>query len=79
MLKRWRAVASYKADNGIVSFAHEFDELEELHDLIEAGPDWTTLDKIEVRYNMDFIEAEPEKANDALKQLMRSPSPWDWQ
>lgn len=53
MLKRWVAIASYKAQGGgVVSFTHAFDELEELHELIESGPDWTTVDKIEVRYNL---------------------------
>ena len=52
MIRRWIATATYKTNTGLVSFTHNFDELEELHDLIEAGPDWTTLDKIEVRYDM---------------------------
>lgn len=28
---------------------HEFDELYELHDLIEHGPCWYALDRIEIR------------------------------
>lgn len=59
MLRRWKAVATYRTDNGPVTFTHHFDEIEELHNLVEAGPDWTTLDKIEIRYDGHFIEERP--------------------
>lgn len=59
MLKRWKATATYKAGNGSsATHVHEFDELEDLDELIEAGPDWTTLDKIVILYNMNVEDVE---------------------
>jgi hypothetical protein len=57
MLKRWHADAHYNTESGTTVISHDFEELEELHDLIEAGPDWTTVDRIEVRYAGGFIDA----------------------
>jgi hypothetical protein len=48
--KRWQAVAYYWTDNGLASLTFNFDELEELQDLMEQGPSWYALDRIEVRY-----------------------------
>lgn len=45
---RWRAIATYRSSNGPVDVIHEFDELEELHDLIERGPDWNALQDIRI-------------------------------
>ena len=45
---RWKAVATYRTNNGPVDVEHFFEELEDLHDLIEAGPDWNTLVDIRV-------------------------------
>ena len=59
IIKRWRAVATYREGReGVVSYTHEFDELEELHDIIEAGPDWACLEKIEIRYTMNVVDGE---------------------
>lgn len=71
MLKRWRAEAHYKTESGLVTFKHEFDELDELHDLIEAGPDWTTVDRIEVRYSLDFVDLAPERSPRQRLQIVK--------
>ena len=47
--KRWVATAWYRTEAGLVDVEHQIDELEELQALIERGPDWHTLDRIEVR------------------------------
>lgn len=46
---RWIATFFYRTDAGIIDVDHGFEELDELHDLVERGPDWHTLDRIEVR------------------------------
>lgn len=43
MTHRWKAVATYRTEHGNVDVEHSFEELEELHDLIERGPDWNAL------------------------------------
>jgi hypothetical protein len=45
---RWHAVAYYRYKKGTVDKHHDLEELFELHDLIERGPHWDTIEKIEV-------------------------------
>lgn len=49
--KTWRAVIHYRTDAGQVDVEHFFEELEDLHDIVERGPDWNTIIKIEVVLN----------------------------
>ncbi|MCG8271576.1 hypothetical protein MIC97_08680 [Aquamicrobium sp. NLF2-7] len=41
--KRWKAVIDYRADCGSTSVEYYFEEISELHNLIEHGPDWNFL------------------------------------
>jgi len=43
---RWAATVHYRADAGLVDVTHDLDEIEELHDLVERGPHWDTIDRI---------------------------------
>jgi hypothetical protein len=45
---RWHAVATYRADSGPVDVHHDLEELAELPCLIEHGPHWDTIEKIEI-------------------------------
>ncbi|WP_296101214.1 hypothetical protein [uncultured Agrobacterium sp.] len=47
---RWKAVAEYRSDAGVVDVEYAIEELDELHDLIERGPDWNTLIRITVTF-----------------------------
>jgi len=55
-MARWKAVAEYRSRAGIVDVEYAVEELEELHDLIERGPDWNTLIKITVTFNRPVCE-----------------------
>jgi hypothetical protein len=46
---RWVATIYYRSDKGMLDVEYVFEELEELQGLVERGPDWNTIDKIEVR------------------------------
>lgn len=46
---RWTVVVYYQTDHGMVDVEHLVEELDMMHDLIERGPDWNTIDRIEVR------------------------------
>jgi hypothetical protein len=35
---RWRAVAWYRTDAGLLDVEHHFDEIEELAEIVERGP-----------------------------------------
>jgi hypothetical protein len=50
---RWTAVAHYHTDAGMLDVMHDVMELSELQELIEAGPDWHALDRIEIRLNRE--------------------------
>ena len=45
---RWKAVVLYRTIAGPVSVEYSFEELEELHDIIERGPDWNAVMAITV-------------------------------
>lgn len=45
---RWKAVIEYRTENGMVDVDHAIEEIEELQDLVERGPDWNTIVQITV-------------------------------
>lgn len=45
---RWSATVYYRTDMGLIDVTHEIEELEDLHQLVESGPDWNTVSKIEI-------------------------------
>lgn len=47
-LLRWNATIWYRTESGLIDVAHAFEELDELFGLVEAGPDWNTIAKIEI-------------------------------
>jgi hypothetical protein len=48
---RWHVVAHYRTNNGLLDVHHDIEELAELHDLIEQGPNWYCLVRIEITRN----------------------------
>jgi hypothetical protein len=46
---RWTAMVYYRTDAGLVEVEHQFEELDMLHDIIEMGPSFYTIDRIEIR------------------------------
>lgn len=40
---RWKAVCVYRTDKGTAEIVHQFEEISDLHDLVEAAPHWDTL------------------------------------
>lgn len=63
---RWFATVTYRSDNGPIDVNHGFEELYELHDLVERGPDWNAIERIEIRlvrvkYPNDTIEKAAER------------------
>ena len=61
---RWLAIVTYRGEAGPIEVDHHFEELEELHTIIERGPDWNTIVSIVVTlsperatYPGDTIEA----------------------
>ena len=48
---RWIAVVSYRSQNGLIEVDHHFEEISELDEIVERGPDWNTIDSITIRLN----------------------------
>jgi|HubBroStandDraft_2_1064218.scaffolds.fasta_scaffold372720_2 hypothetical protein len=51
---RWIATATYRSEAGTIRINHHFEELFELHALVEHGPDWNALVRIEVILNPHY-------------------------
>jgi hypothetical protein len=48
---RWIATVIYRSDHGALDNVFLIEELNELQSIVERGPDWNALDKIEIRLN----------------------------
>ena len=48
-IARWQATAIYRTANGPVDIVHDLEEIADLHDLIEGGPHWDTIVRIEIK------------------------------
>lgn len=62
---RWCATVHYKTDSGLVDVTHDLEEIDDLHDLVERGPHFDTIEKIEIiRVNhLDGVNLTIEKAS----------------
>lgn len=49
--KRWRAVVEYRTGDGDESVEHFFEEISDLHLIIEHGPDWNQLIRCTITLN----------------------------
>jgi hypothetical protein len=49
--KRWRAVATYLSEKGDVDVEHFLEELADIDDVIERGPNWYALKDIVITLN----------------------------
>lgn len=47
---RWHASVFYRTAGEPVEVNHDFEELVELHNLIEHGPNFYAIDRIEIRH-----------------------------
>lgn len=48
---RWRATVTYLTVSGQFSLVHQFEELEDLHDIVESGPSFAAISDIKVELN----------------------------
>ena len=49
--KRWKAVIEYQTETGVNPVEHYFEEISDLHLIIEHGPDWNRLVRCVVTLN----------------------------
>jgi hypothetical protein len=48
---RWLVQVDYATDNGIATVDHHIEEIAELHQIIEQGPDWNAVQNIRIELN----------------------------
>lgn len=48
-MSRWVATIFYRSEPEPIEVIHDLQELQELHDLVERGPSWFAIDRIEIR------------------------------
>lgn len=48
MIIRWRATVYYRTARGTVDVSHDLSELADLHNLVERGPHWDTIERVEI-------------------------------
>ena len=58
MTVRWMAEISYR--DGTPTAVIAFEELFELHDIVEHGPNWNTIERIVVTLNLSSVESMTE-------------------
>lgn len=61
--KRWKAVIEYRGDGEPQIVEHYFEEISELHLIIERGPEWNRLVRCTVTLNRD----DGDEQNDELR------------
>jgi hypothetical protein len=66
--KRWKAVIDYRTDEGEKSLEHYFEEISDLHLIVEHGPDWNFLIRCIVTLNRPDDGAEQNSVAKALRQ-----------
>jgi hypothetical protein len=68
---RWKAVIEYSGDEGPTSVDHYFEEISDLHNIIEHGPDWNTLIRCTVTLNRGDDGAEQDSVEKAVSDEHR--------
>jgi hypothetical protein len=47
-MKRWLATVTYRSNAGPVSVTYDIEELDEIQQLVERGPDWNSIIDIRI-------------------------------
>ncbi len=63
---RWFVTVVYRADAGPLDIDYAIEELAELQAIIERGPYWDTIDRIEIRLQRRLYDVTVEQAEDLL-------------
>jgi hypothetical protein len=53
---RWTATVTYRTDDGDLDVVHSFEELHELHEIVERGPSFYSI--VQIRIELTFPDIE---------------------
>jgi hypothetical protein len=67
MNARWMAEIYHR--NGLSPEIVTFEELGELQEIVELGPDWNNIEKIEIHLNRPSRDPSPEPVQHDLPQI----------
>jgi len=66
--KRWKAIIEYRTDEGTESVEHYFEEISDLHFIIERGPYWNLL----IRCTVTLSRADDGEEQNSVEKALRS-------
>lgn len=69
--KRWKAIVEYRTDSGFAIVEHYFEEMSDLHLIIEHGPDWNSLIRCTITLNRSD-DGEEQNSSAKARPLERS-------
>ena len=55
---RWLATINYITDAGVLPVEHDIEELGEIEEIVERGPDWNAIESIVIRLVVQIIRLE---------------------
>lgn len=58
-LHRWTVTIVYRTNEGSEERIHHVLELDEVADLVEAGPSWMSIEEIKINPHVDYLRAYP--------------------
>ena len=74
-MSRWTATVMYRSEAGTVDVQHDIEELMDLQELVEAGPDWGAIEGIHIQLTNPII---PEMTlEDAQRMAQMNGDEWD--
>ena len=70
--KRWKAVLHYRTEAGSETVEHYFEEILDLHLIIEHGPDWNRLIRCTVMLNRSDDGEDQKGKQQAVHRQLQS-------
>ncbi len=71
-MKRWKAVVTYFSESGDVDVEHFLEELADIHEVVERGPNWYAIKDIVITLNVSEAERITLEHEDADLKLPTS-------
>ena len=68
---RWLVKIPYRTDAGTTVDVQTVEEIEDVHEIIEQGPNFYAVDRIEVSHNPEHLKAHPGLASMTLESAAR--------
>lgn len=64
--RRWRACVTYRRAEGLHDVVYHAEEIADVHELIEQGPSFSTIERIEITLNR-LVDGAPRTLEEAIE------------